>query len=1134
MMNRVCIWLLFAFLSVQNAKSDAQQVKTPSPGDSLTSLLDYFYTNTNDTAFQQALRKSKTMYAAGVVTDSLARQLIYTEDLLLHLIKDSAFLNRHPFNEAMVLNLANSIVNLSRQPGSSENNICYAAALNNLGNMYRQKMKLEAIDIEKAFDLFKKALAISERIPGKANLEYAESLFCMGELYSGKGEYKKALSMMLRSMAIRKSTAGEYNADYADNLYSLAAFCREQKKYDTSLFLYGEEMKIREKISGGKNSNYALHLYLAGEMMGYLWQYRKAFSYYNQAKALTEEITGTENILYAFCLEGLAGYYYTIAEYKNAIPLYLQSLEIKEKLYGKEDVDIALTLHNIATTYIKMGKYEQAIPCFQRLLSNNKNSPLVLPINYAYELSWFAGLYQGIGNYKKALSLYTEALNMPGYKEQGLRYAATLNSMAALYAALNENEKALSYLERARSIIKNMAGERSPDYANALYNLSAFYEKLNRYNTAMEFCRESLLIRKKIYGASHPQYASSLCLLGKIYTDMDKTDAARLCFARALEIQKKALGDEHPDYIKALNNLALLQVAERNNKEASFTMVKANRLELRYIARIYTSLSEQEKIELENDQYCQFSYLPSLIYKNNIAEPELLQQLYRNELALKGMVLNDQQRLLNSIRKSGDTFAIDLYNEWRINKAALGKQLLLPKEERSPGFDSLEKVTNRLEQNLSLASAAFRRQQQAITTKNISEKLFPGQAAIEFIKFRVYNRRWTDSVMYAALIILAGDSIPAFVPLFEEKQLMNVLSKPGKNENAINRLYSQAFSNSNEYSGNALYNLTWKPLEKYLSKVHTIYYAPAGLLHRIAFGALPADTAHFLADRYALNQMLSTRSVALQETAIPEKPAAINVWGDINYNLKKGDTGNHLYATVQRGPNEDWYENTDDADSYDTAALQSFKWPSLDGARVEMDSIERIFINAGINVTATADSVATEEMFKKLDGNSPQLLHIATHGFFWASNNKLHNSFAFQQDAMFRSGLVLAGANEIWTSGKPAAGEDDGILTSYEIAQLDLNNTDLVVLSACESALGDLEGNEGVIGLQRAFKIAGVKQMILSLWKVPDKETVELMTVFYKHLIEGQSPAESLRAAQLKMKETYYAPYYWAAFVLIE
>jgi len=237
--------------------------------------------------------------------------------------------------------------------------------------------------------------------------------------------------------------------------------------------------------------------------------------------------------------------------------------------------------------------------------------------------------------------------------------------------------------------------------------------------------------------------------------------------------------------------------------------------------------------------------------------------------------------------------------------------------------------------------------------------------------------------MYAALIILAGDSIPAFVPLFEEKQLMNLLSKAGKNENAINRFYSQTFSNSKEFSGNALYRLIWKPLEKYLSGIHAIYYAPAGLLHRIAFGALPVDASHFLIDRYSLNQMLSTRSVALPAT-VTQKPLAISIWGDINYDLKKDNADNQVYQTAQRGPAGGSYTNTDNVSNRDTARLHAFKWPALSGTRLEMNGIKDIFMKARIAVITTAGSLATEDAFKSLDGKSPQLLHIATDGFFLA------------------------------------------------------------------------------------------------------------------------------------------------------
>ena len=200
-------------------------------------------------------------------------------------------------------------------------------------------------------------------------------------------------------------------------------------------------------------------------------------------------------------------------------------------------------------------------------------------------------------------------------------------------------------------------------------------------------------------------------------------------------------------------------------------------------------------------------------------------------------------------------------------------------------------------------------------------------------------------------------------------------------------------------------------------------------------------------------------------------------------------------------------------------------------------------MQAGIGVTSNSGAVATEEEFKALDGRSPQVLHLATHGFFLPTTdtkrknnndpNPGNNAFTVQQNPMFRSGLVLTGGNHAWKGDPAVPGREDGILTAYEIAQMDLSSTDLVVLSACETALGDLQGNEGVIGLQRAFKMAGVKQMIMSLWRVPDKETMELMTMFYRNWLGGQSTREALRSAQLKMKEKY-PPYYWAAFVVVE
>jgi CHAT domain-containing protein len=268
----------------------------------------------------------------------------------------------------------------------------------------------------------------------------------------------------------------------------------------------------------------------------------------------------------------------------------------------------------------------------------------------------------------------------------------------------------------------------------------------------------------------------------------------------------------------------------------------------------------------------------------------------------------------------------------------------------------------------------------------------------------------------------------------------------------------------------------------------------------------------------------------------------VNIWGNINYN-RPDYTKLVKEVKRQSAQNNNTSTSTGPVYALSYRASPGKDWKPLPGSRLEIIRLKEIFEKAGTQINIDSGSRAIEETFKGLDGLSPHVLHLATHGFFLPvaptkqkpidDITSGSNAFSLQQNPMFRSGLVLAGGNEAWKGKQLKYGREDGILTAYEIAQMDLSNTELVVLSACETGLGDLEGNEGVIGLQRAFKIAGVKQMIMSLWKVPDQETMELMTSFYTNWLNGDPPRNALRSAQLKMREKY-SPYYWAAFVLVE
>ncbi len=288
---------------------------------------------------------------------------------------------------------------------------------------------------------------------------------------------------------------------------------------------------------------------------------------------------------------------------------------------------------------------------------------------------------------------------------------------------------------------------------------------MGQYEKALSIFQQVLSIRKKILGEEHPDYALSLNNLALLYVYMARYKKALPLYKQALAINKKILGEEHPDYARYLNILGMLYSSLGNSKSAAVLFTDASERTLKYLSQTYSTLSEQEKMNFFNKESFQFYLLPSVLFTLSTKLSIFINQLYTNELALKGMVLEDEKEVLNSIRKSRDSTALQLYEQWYANKAFIGKQLLLPLSKRIP-LDSLQDATNQLEQQLSRRAVSYRKlqQNQHITVKDISQKLLNGEAAVEFIRFQLFHKKWTDSILYAALVLLPGDSTPSLHP----------------------------------------------------------------------------------------------------------------------------------------------------------------------------------------------------------------------------------------------------------------------------------------------------------------------------------------------------------------------------------
>jgi len=552
--------------------------------------------------------------------------------------------------------------------------------------------------------------------------------------------------------------------------------------------------------------------------------------------------------------------------------------------------------------------------------------------------------------------------------------------------------------------------------------------------------------------------------------------------------------------------------------------------------RSFAILSEQEKSNyLSSNIFLQQSSL-SLLYNGKTVHPFFYKENYDLQLFIKSLLLTDTRNVLQALRNNSDSSIQKKFNDWQSNKISLAKQYAMPEIKRREDLAQIEKATEDQEKELVRLSAAFRNMRAGMQTKtkDILDNLLPDEAAIEFVSFQLFNKEVTDSVMYGALILKKSDSIPAFVPLFEESQLVKIMGNAGKTSKVVvNALYPGKTDPLDTISlSTKLYQLIWQPMESHLSGIKTISYSPAGKLHEISFAGIAVDNNKLLSDLYELHQYGSTKEIAGREIGQPQKkPANAVLIGNPAFDMdslqmvknKKTDPALNTIVTTPA-----------------VNDLTGPGWENLSGTEEEVKKVKKLFDQNKIPSKLFINQQASEETIKRLGGQSPQELFIATHGFFLPAKKTINKTTSFGRnvitnanDPLLRSGLVLAGGNYVWNGKAPIDGVEDGILTANEISQLDLQRTDLVVLSACETALGDIGGTEGVFGLQRAFKMAGVNKMIVSLWKVPDKETAELMVAFHTYWLNGLPIEKAFAKAQQDLRKKY-APYYWAAFVLIE
>ena len=492
---------------------------------------------------------------------------------------------------------------------------------------------------------------------------------------------------------------------------------------------------------------------------------------------------------------------------------------------------------------------------------------------------------------------------------------------------------------------------------------------------------------------------------------------------------------------------------------------------------------------------------------------------YNLAINLKGAALKSMQDFKNYIYGTQNRILIDGYENLR----KLEKKLCY-----TTSVDDIEILRNKiynLERNLLVElnnnpiPASF--------WEDVKANLERSAVSVEFVDYMISDSEY----QYAALILCKDWDSPKMIPLCKKsdldpliKRLQDIYNSTSHRDSAESYIYKR------------LYSFVWSKLDPYLNEGDNVYFSPSGLLHQINVGVLKDAAGRQANEKYNLFRVSSTRELCMKKPVNQWKTAVL--FGDLVY-----DVDSTMMLAQSRAYLSDEFNNDTASRGFVPDLTHRAGWSQLSNTAEEVNAIDRLLSSKRIGTAKYMQYAGNEESFKALSGKKTSIIHLATHGFFFKDEETKAKPFFEMLDmnqhqyrpdnSLKRSGLILAGGQRAWLGEPIPDNVEDGILLAEEIAAMDLSGTDLVVLSACETGLGEIT-SEGVFGLQRAFKKAGVQTLVMSLWKVHDAATSLMMRTFYKNLLDGKSKRDAFAMAQQTVKEKYENPYYWASFIMLD
>ena len=1058
---------------------------------------------------------------------------------------------------------------------SGEMDMEYSKAILNLGVVCTNLG-----DFEAAAAFISKAAQIRRVIVGEDDESYINVMANLGVLYFNMGKYQDAVEVL--QSAERGMKEGSPVCAVIYN--SIASVLQAMGRYEECLTYYTKSMECAERDYGKTDPQYAVAMYNLADLYRTLGRPEDALPYFTSAADIFRESLGDRHPNYGIVLSGVAAAYSDLGQHKEALGCNLEILEIFEESLGKEHPQYGKTLENTALQYHKLARYDKAVPMMKNAAALQKATYGEYHSSYAYCIANLATILFDMGDAESSLEYYAQALELieatmgkvsfysntmmslarvymalaepnraleinqevktvveEDMEYQFHLYPIVLNDIGLIYESLGNDDKALEYfyasmennpkesswdmelyasglsnissilfdsgqvaqsqkaLSEAAEIIKGLYGEKHPKYYDQLHNIAFEYFEMGDYESALKYNLSVLEGRVGLFGIQHPSSASSMNAVAACYEVLGNSLEADRYYALSLDSYESLYGNKHPDYARVLSSRMANDASGNIDPGAYQTLLDNHKYNIR---NTFQYLTEKEREMYINSNYSEaFHMLQMLGMENDTlrSDSKGAGAIYDSALSFKGLLLGASMEFMNAVRESGDERLVAEAERLRTLRLYLNSVNGRTLDERPDDYEKLLASADSLERAIvqSVKGFGVYMADMDIRWQDIAASLSKKDVAIEFISYDVDGAK-----RYGAAILRKGWKSPEVVAPF-----------------------------SIDADRSDLYDGVWKEVVTYLNNGDNVYFSPAGELHHIGVEYLADHNGNRMSDIYNMCRLSSTRQLVEPADASDLRDAVL--YGGINYSTDVSVMQNEscrVRSSSTRGAAVNFFTQVSDPGKS--------PWLMLEGTKAEVEAILPLLDESGYTTTLYSGDYAVEETFKALSGQKKSLIHIATHGFYLNEGGEVSEELSLE-----RSGLVLTGANNHWLGDVLPEGVEDGVLTAKEISVMDLRGADLIVLSACQTGLGDVSG-EGVFGLQRAFKKAGSNTLVVSLWEVDDNAAKTMMIEFYGNLAKGYSKRESFHKAQSALMQCTFLkngvptsgsdPYFWASFVMID